>query len=62
MHCDQFCQFSKNCHLLNIRCFFEAAFCQNNSNMLEDLFFTFFSEFQLLTQFNYFAKDIVHAL
>ena len=30
--------------------------------MLQDFFFTFFIEFQLFTQFDYFAKDIAHAL
>ena len=30
--------------------------------MLQDLFFTFFLEFQLFTQFDYFAKDIAHAV
>ena len=62
MHCDQFSQFSKSCHICSIRCFLKPSFAQNDSNVLLQSFFTRFRELSFFNQVEHFVKAIALAL
>ena len=62
LHCGHLWQFSKCSHFLNITCFSEPFFAQNNFNVCIETFFACFRQFYFLTQTENFAWAIGFAL
>ena len=54
-------RFSKSSDFSNIWFFLKRFFAQKHSNVIKESFFAWFSEFQVLTQTDHFAKAIAFA-
>ena len=54
-------RFLNSSHLWNIWCFLQRLFAQNNSNVIKESFFAWFSEFLFLTQTDNFPEAIAFA-